>query len=43
VGDGVAAAAADAEHLDDGALAVCIHEFEHVEAPSRNELVESVF
>ena len=30
VRDGVAAAAAHADHLDDGALAVCVHQFKHV-------------
>jgi hypothetical protein len=35
VRDGIAAAAAHAQHLDDGTLTVRVHEFEHSNTPSR--------
>jgi hypothetical protein len=34
VRDGIAAAAAHAQHLDDGALTIRIHQFKHSSTPS---------
>jgi hypothetical protein len=42
VRDGVAATSTDAQHLDDCALAVCVHEFEHAASPVCEILISEI-